>query len=122
MFSSLTMTTIIIILAILPFFAFLGMKASEQGVRAYADIVPLCARLLPQLRSEQDALPARRAALQRRLHQTVKTFGPKLGDLYWQKEVDWSKEMMMNDSESFGELLKACPSVSGSSARRGSPS
>lgn len=33
-----------------PFCAFLGTKASEQGVRAYADIVPLFQRLLPGLR------------------------------------------------------------------------
>eukprot|EP00411_Alexandrium_monilatum_P086009 CAMPEP_0175725048 /NCGR_PEP_ID=MMETSP0097-20121207/47563_1 /TAXON_ID=311494 /ORGANISM="Alexandrium monilatum, Strain CCMP3105" /LENGTH=692 /DNA_ID=CAMNT_0017032819 /DNA_START=1 /DNA_END=2079 /DNA_ORIENTATION=+ len=100
--------TMILVLATLPFFSFLGMKASEQGIRAYTDIVPLFMRLLPSTKAEQDALPARRAALQRRLHTVVKTFGPKLGDLYWQKEVDWSKEMASSLSSSvFGELLAA---------------
>jgi len=105
-YSSWTNTTIILVLVTLPAFAFLGMKASEQGFRAYTDLVPLFKRLLPGPRKEQDALPAKRAALQRRLHSTVKIMGPKLGDLYWQKEVDWSKEMSsLEASSSWGELL-----------------
>ncbi|CAE8660722.1 unnamed protein product, partial [Polarella glacialis] len=93
-----TNTSRILMLIALPFFAFLGMKASEQGVRAYADMVPLLRRaFFPADRREQDALPARRAALQRKLYHLVKSFGPRLGDLYFQKDVDWSKEM-----ESYG--------------------
>jgi len=86
-------TTTVLVLAMCPLSAFLGMKASEQGVRAYADIVPLFKRLLPGPRAEQDALPARRAALQKKLNQAVKRFGPLLGDLYQRKSVDWLKEM-----------------------------
>lgn len=106
-------TTLILVLTTLPFFSFLGMKASEQGIRAYTDIVPLFMRLLPSARIEQDALPARRAALQRRLHAMVTNFGPKLGDLYWQKEVDWSKEMHGSlSSEAFSDLLAASKGAS----------
>lgn len=86
-------TTIVLVFAGCPFCAFLGTKASEQGVRAYADIVPLFQRLLPGPRAEQDKLPARRAALQKKLSQAVKRFGPLLGDLYQRKAVDWAKEM-----------------------------
>eukprot|EP00928_Gymnodinium_smaydae_P008015 TRINITY_DN12879_c0_g4_i2.p1 TRINITY_DN12879_c0_g4~~TRINITY_DN12879_c0_g4_i2.p1 ORF type:complete len:760 (+),score=124.35 TRINITY_DN12879_c0_g4_i2:229-2280(+) len=98
LFSSWTMTTIVLVLAACPLFAFLGMKASEQGVRAYTDIVPLVRRLMPGPRREQDLLPSRRAALKRRVKQMVKTFGPMLGDLYYQKEVDWGKELLRHQS------------------------
>ncbi|CAE8742764.1 unnamed protein product [Polarella glacialis] len=68
-------TSRVLVLLILPFFAFLGMKASEQGVRAYADMVPLLRRLLlPAVRREQDALPSRRAELQRKLNRLLVVF------------------------------------------------
>merc|ERR1719401_2083135 len=92
-FCSWCWTTVVVVLALCPFSAFLGTKASEQGVRAYADIVPILKRLLPGPRAEQDSLPGRRAALQKRLNQAVKRFGPMLGDLYQMKSVDWAKEM-----------------------------
>mmetsp|Transcript_52331 Transcript_52331/g.150817 ORF Transcript_52331/g.150817 Transcript_52331/m.150817 type:complete len:717 (-) Transcript_52331:50-2200(-) len=93
LFCSWCWTTIVLVLFSCPISAFLGTKASEQGVRAYADIVPLFHRLLPGPRAEQDKLPARRAALQKKLNQAVKRFGPLLGDLYHGKSVDWAKEM-----------------------------
>lgn len=93
-FTDCCLTSRILILLSLPLFAFWGMKASEQGVRAYVDIVPLFRRLvLPEDRKEQDLLPARRAQLQRHVHKLVGTFGPRLGDLYYEKDVDWTKQM-----------------------------
>lgn len=105
--TSWTLTSRIVVLASLPFFAFLGMKASEQGVRAWKDVVPLFQRaFVPSCRKEQDLLPGRRAVLQRHLISTVKAFGPRLGDLYRQKEVDWSKEISpLETGPNFRDLL-----------------
>eukprot|EP00932_Pfiesteria_piscicida_P005293 SRR837773.15202.p1 GENE.SRR837773.15202~~SRR837773.15202.p1 ORF type:complete len:146 (-),score=40.74 SRR837773.15202:63-437(-) len=69
------------------------MKASDQGIRAYTDIVPLFMRFFPASRQEQDRLPERRARLQKKLNLAVKKFGPLLGDLYGNKSVDWAKEL-----------------------------
>lgn len=88
-----SITSRILFLAAMPLFAFLGMKASEQGVRAYSDLVPLFARFSKGTRRELDALPRRRAALQRKIIGIVKLIGPRLGELYFQTEVDWIKEM-----------------------------
>mmetsp|Transcript_49805 Transcript_49805/g.115634 ORF Transcript_49805/g.115634 Transcript_49805/m.115634 type:complete len:685 (-) Transcript_49805:96-2150(-) len=118
-FSPFSPATSVLVLASLPVLGYLGMKASEQGIRAYADIVPLFMRLLPSARAEQDALPARRAKLQRRLHHAVKTFGPRLGDLYWQENVDWSKEISpVLSASNFGELLEASKGTEGEVKRR----
>jgi len=78
-----------------PAFAFLGMKAGEQGVRNWRNLVPLLKRVMQQTRREQDTLPARRVALQRKLHNEVRKFGPRLGGLYTAKkgQVEWAKEM-----------------------------
>lgn len=93
-FTDWTHTSRVLSLLSLPMFAFFGMKASEQGVRAYKDIMPLFRRLVnDEKRREQDALPAQRARLQRQLHKLVNTLGPRLGDLYYDNKVEWTKHM-----------------------------
>jgi len=94
-FTSWSNKSRIFVLLILPFFAFLGMKASEQGVRAWRDMVPLCRRLINSAdRQEQDALPAWRNKIRKKLYALVDELGPRLGDLYSAKEVDWGKQMI----------------------------
>eukprot|EP00405_Crypthecodinium_cohnii_P015654 CAMPEP_0206458594 /NCGR_PEP_ID=MMETSP0324_2-20121206/23664_1 /ASSEMBLY_ACC=CAM_ASM_000836 /TAXON_ID=2866 /ORGANISM="Crypthecodinium cohnii, Strain Seligo" /LENGTH=744 /DNA_ID=CAMNT_0053929965 /DNA_START=30 /DNA_END=2264 /DNA_ORIENTATION=- len=89
-----TWTSDILVLLFLPFMSYVGMKASEQGVRAWTDILPAFKRLMPATRAEQDKLPERRARLQKKLNVAVKKFGPILGDIYYtNKNVDWLKEM-----------------------------
>mmetsp|Transcript_116969 Transcript_116969/g.330984 ORF Transcript_116969/g.330984 Transcript_116969/m.330984 type:complete len:588 (+) Transcript_116969:87-1850(+) len=104
-------TSIILASASAPLFAFFGMKASEQGVRNYKNLVPLIKRVMPESRRHQDMLPARRATLQRSLHALVKQFGPRLGNLYWQKDVDWTKELAEM------EAIKTCLLQSAASPR-----
>ncbi|CAJ1461602.1 unnamed protein product [Effrenium voratum] len=95
-------TSRVLVLLSLPLYAFFGMKASEQGVRAYKDILPVFRRLFhPADKQEMDMLPAKRAHLQRQLHKLVGSLGPRLGDLYYEKDVDWSKHM--SSFRSFGE-------------------
>jgi len=91
-FVGLNRATVLLTLAS-PVFSFFGVKASEQGFRAYSDIVPLAMRLNPASRSEQNKLPARRAALQLRVRRAVRSAGPLLGDLYTAETVDWQKEI-----------------------------
>lgn len=87
--------TIVLALMSFPWFAVLGTKAAEQGVRTYADIVPIWRRLTyaSGTADEYERLPARRAALQKGLFRAIKLLSPRLGDLYSAKEVDWLKEM-----------------------------
>lgn len=94
LFTDWSHTSRVLVLLVVPLFAFFGMKASEQGVRAYQDIMPLFRRLVnDEKRKEQDALPAQRARLQRQLHKLVNTLGPRLGDLYYDDKVEWTKHM-----------------------------
>ncbi|CAK0847133.1 unnamed protein product, partial [Prorocentrum cordatum] len=58
-------------------FAVLGTKAAEQGVRTYADIVPICRRLRPSTAEAYERLPAQRAALQKGLFRAIKMLGPR---------------------------------------------
>lgn len=85
-------STLLLTLA-MPVFSFFGVKASEQGIRAYADIVPLIRRLSPASRQEQDKLPGRRASLQKKVRSATKSAGPLLGNLYSADKIDWQKEI-----------------------------
>eukprot|EP00927_Polykrikos_kofoidii_P080917 TRINITY_DN7795_c0_g1_i1.p1 TRINITY_DN7795_c0_g1~~TRINITY_DN7795_c0_g1_i1.p1 ORF type:complete len:705 (-),score=131.20 TRINITY_DN7795_c0_g1_i1:24-2093(-) len=93
LFSSWSSQSIIVSMFLVPLMSFFGMKASEQGIHAYHDLVPLLKRVFQDQRREQDALPLRRAKLQKRLQQAVRKYGPRLGDIYYGKEVDWAREM-----------------------------
>merc|ERR1712087_882577 len=86
--------TVLIMMMVMPFTSYLATKASEQGMRAHKDIVPMLKRLLlPGPRKEQDLLPARRAALQKKLNVSLRRWGPLLGDLYFANSVNWGQEM-----------------------------
>mmetsp|Transcript_107557 Transcript_107557/g.190512 ORF Transcript_107557/g.190512 Transcript_107557/m.190512 type:complete len:128 (+) Transcript_107557:1-384(+) len=94
MFSGWSYTTIIINMGVLsPAFSYFGVKASEQGVRAFTDILPMISRVIIKIKREQDELPKKRADLQARIRRCVKQCGPVLGNLYYEKDVDWSEEM-----------------------------
>jgi len=62
-----------------PILSYCGIKASEQGVRAYMDLVPLLVRLQLGPRREQNALTDRRADLAKRIRKGVKKFHDEVG-------------------------------------------
>jgi hypothetical protein len=89
-----TITTKILILGSCPAFAFFGMKASEQGIREWKNIVPEFKRLFDgALQQDFSNLGRDRAALKKEVKLCVRKYGPLLGDLYKAKKVDWSKEI-----------------------------
>jgi len=63
-----------------PILSYCGIKASEQGVRAYMDLVPLLVRLQPGPRREQNALTDRRADLAKKIRKAVAKFRAEVGE------------------------------------------
>lgn len=92
-FSGWSYTSILTLGGLTPVFSYFGVKANEQGVRAFTDIAPMIRRLEIKIRREQDELPKRRHDLQAKIRKCVKKCGPLLGDLYYKEDVDWTKEM-----------------------------
>jgi len=113
LFTTWSWTTVFIMCLFFPAVSFAGMKANEQGVRVYTDIIPLLKRLSSESRKEQDTLPARRAQLQKKLNQAIKKYGPLLGDLYAVKDVDWAKEMGW-----FSKMMDRAPADDGVEQRK----
>lgn len=114
--------TIILVLSSLPLYGFLGLKAAEHGVRTYADLFPMFRRLLSQIgrgryARKLESLSGQRLALRRKLKDTVKRLGPRLGELYHAKHVNWSKEMRRSGSFCRGNsLLQLVPEPAGEQA------
>ena len=58
---------------------------------SHQDLKPHLIRLFPSTRNRIQSLPAKRFQLVAELRTFVKKFGPTLGDLYFDKTVDWHK-------------------------------
>lgn len=121
-FSPWCITTKVLFLIACPLFAFLGMKASEQGVREWKNILPEIKRIYHgPTRIEQDAMPRRRAELQKEVQRNVRKMGPMLGELYRSKTVDWSKEMnplrASPSTDDFARARAASPSMEEAATR-----
>lgn len=75
----------------MPIFAYLGIVVVESGIIGWHDLRPNIMRLYPSSRKRLAALPARRKALHDDLRAYLRKVGPKLGEIYFDKTVDWQK-------------------------------
>lgn len=106
LFSGFSFTTITLLVLASPLFSYFGVKASEQGVRAFKDIVPFFKGLAHS--REQAQLPLARRLLQKEVRDCVKMMGPRLGDIYYSDKVDWdeAEKRTIVSSQSDPVLLK----------------
>ncbi|GAX18374.1 glycerol-3-phosphate O-acyltransferase / dihydroxyacetone phosphate acyltransferase [Fistulifera solaris] len=82
--------TVSLIMLSLPVFSYIGIIVAKAGMVGWNDLRPHLMRLFPTTRPRLKALPATREALQKDLRAFIKRIGPELGDLYYEKEVDWA--------------------------------
>jgi len=73
----------------IPFFAYLGIMATEAGMINLKDLRPYYMRLFPSTRRRLSVLPAVRKKLQSDLRKFVREIGPSMGELYYEKELNW---------------------------------
>ena len=76
------------------------MTAVEAGMVDIKDLRPVFLRLLPSFKEQQAKLPEMRAAIQQELRTVVKKYGPGLGSLYLDKEVQWDLYLKASSSSS----------------------
>lgn len=89
-FSGWETRTILVMLLSCPLFSYLGVMSVQAGMVDVKDLRPVFLRLLPQFREIVHKLPTQRAELQAELRAIVKKYGPELGPLYYDDEVDWN--------------------------------
>ena len=92
-FSPFSLVEIILILLLLPLFSYIGVMAVEAGMMDIKELRPLFLRLFPSYRKEALNFPTMRSDLMRRVRAMVRKYGPELGALYHDKEVDLDKYM-----------------------------
>jgi len=75
----------------LPLFSYVAIVVADAGMVDIQDLRPYFMRLVvPSTRRRWQALPSIRKVLADDLRRTIRTIGPSLGDLYFEKEVDWT--------------------------------
>ena len=92
-FSIFSLVQIILILLLLPLFSYIGVMAVEAGMMDIKELRPLFLRLFPSYRHEASNFPTIRNDLMRRVRAMVRKYGPELGALYYDKDVDLDKYM-----------------------------
>mmetsp|Transcript_16170 Transcript_16170/g.33159 ORF Transcript_16170/g.33159 Transcript_16170/m.33159 type:complete len:697 (-) Transcript_16170:32-2122(-) len=90
-FTNFDIQTIFFIIVSMPIFSYAGIMATEAGMVDFKDLKPHIAKLYPSKRKRIRALPKMRLRLVKELRTFVKKFGPTLGELYFEKDVDWAK-------------------------------
>jgi len=88
-FTDLDGPAIGLIVCSLPLFSYVGIMATEAGMVQLKDLRPYVMRLFPSTRARLNKLPETRMKLQTDLRQFIKQLGPILGDVYYEKELDW---------------------------------
>jgi glycerol-3-phosphate O-acyltransferase/dihydroxyacetone phosphate acyltransferase len=86
----------------LPLFSYIGVVTAEAGVVDLKDIKPYVIRLFPSARRRMSALPETRRQLQTDLRSFVKEIGPKLGEIYYKKDIDW--EQIQADTRKLSQI------------------
>jgi glycerol-3-phosphate O-acyltransferase/dihydroxyacetone phosphate acyltransferase len=78
--------------------------ATESGMVDIKDLRPYVMRMIPSARRRLAALPATRKALRSDLRAMIKKIGPSLGDIYYEKDLNWQKIQMETKRMSMEEL------------------
>lgn len=65
--------------------------ATESGMVDVKDLRPYVMRMIPSARKRLAALPETRKALRSDLRAMIRHFGPSLGDIYYEKDLNWQK-------------------------------
>ena len=90
-FTSLTREAVTLVFWGMPISAYAGIMMTESGMVDFKDLRPTLMKLRPSTRARLRAMPARRRRLVEDLKAVVGKYGPGLGGMYYDKEVDWAK-------------------------------
>lgn len=105
-FTSLDGPSLAVCFTCFPLFSYWSIMATESGMVDVKDLRPYVMRLIPSARRRLAALPATRVALRKDLRAMIRKIGPSLGDIYYEKELNWQKiqmdtrKMSMDDPKS----------------------
>ena len=88
LFTSWETRTIVVLMLCCPLLSYISVISIQAGMVDLKDLRPGLLRLLPGFRSQAARLPTMRSRLQGQVRTLVKKYGPQLGPLYFDKDVD----------------------------------
>ena len=92
----------------MPLFSYMGIMMTEAGMIHLKDLRPYTMRLFPSARRRLLALPPIRKQLQQDLRKLIKEISPMLGELYYEKELDW-KVIQEKSRKIYADASSALP-------------
>jgi glycerol-3-phosphate O-acyltransferase/dihydroxyacetone phosphate acyltransferase len=104
LFTSLDGPSLAVCFTCFPLFSYWSIMATESGMVDIKDLRPYVMRMIPSARRRLAALPATRKALRSDLRAMIKKIGPSLGDIYYEKDLNWQKIQMETKRMSMEEL------------------
>jgi glycerol-3-phosphate O-acyltransferase/dihydroxyacetone phosphate acyltransferase len=87
--TDLTGAEIALCILSMPAFAYIGIIVSDAGYVDWQHLRAYYMRLFPSARKRLAALPFTRKKLQDDLRAFIKSIGPAMGDIYYEKNLDW---------------------------------
>ena len=101
-FTNMDGPALVLAVGSMPLFSYVGIMMTETGMIHLKDLRPYLMRLLPSTRRRLKVLPGIRKQLQDDLREFIKMVGPTLGELYYEKELDW-KEIQVKSRMMYGD-------------------
>jgi len=90
-FTDFDWPTLAVCFTCFPLFSYWGVHAAESGMVDVKDLRPYVMKMIPSARKRLAALPATRKALRDDLRAQIRKIGPSLGNLYFDKELNWAE-------------------------------
>ncbi|KAL7546676.1 hypothetical protein ACHAWF_010006 [Thalassiosira exigua] len=90
-FTSLDYPSLAVCFTCFPLFSYWSIMAAASGMVDVKDLRPYVMRMIPSARKRLAALPAIRKALRADLRSMIRDIGPTMGDIYYEKDVNWAK-------------------------------
>mmetsp|Transcript_5986 Transcript_5986/g.7629 ORF Transcript_5986/g.7629 Transcript_5986/m.7629 type:complete len:687 (-) Transcript_5986:6-2066(-) len=87
---STDLPTVMFVFYSFPLFSYMGVISTEAGMIEIKDLRPFLKRLFPSSRKRLMKLPEERMQLRKDLRRFIHDIGPKLGDVYSEKDLDWA--------------------------------
>ena len=91
LFTNLDYPSLAVCFTCFPLFSYWSIMATESGMVDVKDLRPYVMRMMPSARRRLKALPATRKALQTDLRKVIRHIGPSLGNIYYEKDLNWQK-------------------------------
>jgi glycerol-3-phosphate O-acyltransferase/dihydroxyacetone phosphate acyltransferase len=89
-FSDMDGPTLALSIFSMPLSSYMGIMMTQAGMIQLKDLRPYIVRIFPSSRRRLLALPSLRQELQQALRVFVKEISPMLGEVYYEKDLDWN--------------------------------